>query len=78
MVHITGILDLTDTPLHTSSFVDNQGATQAQGQDMIIAGSVMLLPGSYACIGLYGAWKKWRGYRFDSIPLFDYTMEREE
>jgi hypothetical protein len=44
---------------------------------MIIAGTVMLLPGSYACIGLYGAWRKWRGYSFDAIPLFDYTMQRE-
>ena len=45
---------------------------------MIIAGTVMLLPGSYASIGLYGAWRKWRGYSFDAIPLFDYTLRRDD
>ena len=33
---------------------------------------LVLLPGSYGTISLFGAWRKWRGYTYDSMPLLDW------
>jgi hypothetical protein len=43
----------------------------SEGFVLLIIGAIMLLPGSYGVISLYGAYKKWRGYTYDSMPLMD-------
>ncbi len=37
----------------------------------ITVGSIAFLPGSYATWSLYGAWRRWPGYDYDSIPSYD-------
>ena len=29
------------------------------------------IPGSYATFQLYGAYKGWKGYRYDAVPSYD-------
>lgn len=61
---------------NSADFSTLKGITQAQGLDMLVCGSVMLLPGTYAVVGLVGAWRRWRGFSFDAMPLFDYTLQK--
>jgi hypothetical protein len=41
------------------------------GTALVTLGSLTFLPGSYACIVLFGAWQRWRGYSYDSLPAYD-------
>ena len=43
----------------------------ARGRSMIILGSLCFIPGSYATYTLYGAYKKWPGYKWSQIPSYD-------
>ena len=38
---------------------------------MIVLGSLTFIPGSYSTYILYGAWRKWPHYRWDSVPSYD-------
>ena len=55
--------------------VDLRFGTESNSRDrglsMIIVGSLAFLPGSYAVIALFGAWRRWPGYSFESIPSYD-------
>ena len=47
------------------------GAARERGTAMIVLGSLTFIPGSYATVQLYGAYRQWPGYRFDAIPSYD-------
>ena len=55
--------------------VDLRFGTESNSRDrglsMIIVGSLAFLPGSYAVIALFGAWRRWPGYSFETIPSYD-------
>ncbi len=42
-----------------------------RGVAMCAVGSVMFIPGSYASWTLFGAWRGWAGYTFESLPSYD-------
>ncbi|KAM3568392.1 hypothetical protein VYU27_009484 [Nannochloropsis oceanica] len=42
-----------------------------RGLAMIILGSLLFIPGSYASFQLYGAWAGWPGYSYAYIPSYD-------
>lgn len=42
-----------------------------QGMDLLIIGGILLLPGSYACWVLLGAFLKWPGYHYAQVPDMD-------
>ena len=42
-----------------------------RGVSMCAVGSVMFIPGSYASWTLFGAWRGWSGYSFESLPSYD-------
>ena len=44
-----------------------------RGLSMIVLGSLMFIPGSYASLVLYGSWRGWHGYEYSMIPSYDDT-----
>ncbi|EWM27896.1 uncharacterized protein Naga_100197g8 [Nannochloropsis gaditana] len=42
-----------------------------RGLAMIILGSLLFIPGSYASFQLFGAWAGWPGYSYAYIPSYD-------
>ena len=42
-----------------------------RGFSMILLGSLMFIPGSYASAVLYGAYRGWDGYDYSQIPSYD-------
>eukprot|EP01039_Chlorochromonas_danica_P000804 gene804-873_t len=50
-------------------------STRSHGKDrgtlLVILGSVMFLPGSYASVIIYGSFKGWPGYDYSLIPSYD-------
>ena len=42
-----------------------------RGRSMILLGSICFMPGSYASYLLYGAWKRWPGYKWSHVPSYD-------
>lgn len=38
---------------------------------MLVLGSLMFIPGSYASFILFGAWRRWAGYRYEDLPSYD-------
>lgn len=46
-------------------------SSKDKGRDLLIVGSVMLLPGGYSSYVLFGAWMKWRNFSYNSIPSMD-------
>lgn len=42
-----------------------------RGLAMIILGSLMFIPGSYASCVLYGAYIGWPGYDYNQVPSYD-------
>ena len=43
----------------------------SRGVQIIVIGSLMFIPGSYASWILYGAWHRWHGYEFHQVPSYD-------
>mmetsp|Transcript_26025 Transcript_26025/g.24871 ORF Transcript_26025/g.24871 Transcript_26025/m.24871 type:complete len:149 (-) Transcript_26025:120-566(-) len=62
------ILVISGTVVYSDT---SQLVSKGQGLDMLVIGAIMLLPGSYGVINLYGSWRRWNGYTYDSMP----TME---
>lgn len=44
-----------------------------RGLSMVVLGSLMFIPGSYASFILYGSWRGWHGYEYSMIPSYDDT-----
>ena len=44
----------------------------AQGKDIMLLSLVMLLPGCYSGYVLYGAWMKWHGFYYESVPSLNF------
>jgi len=44
---------------------------KTQGFDLLLAGSVMLVPGTWSMTLIYGAWRGWRGYQYSDVPSLD-------
>ena len=42
-----------------------------RGLAMIVLGSLMFIPGSYASCVLYGAYRGWPGYEYSQVPSYD-------
>eukprot|EP01040_Poterioochromonas_malhamensis_P002915 gene2915-3100_t len=42
-----------------------------RGLALIILGSLMLLPGSYASFIIYASWRRWPGYDYSQLPSYD-------
>jgi len=42
-----------------------------RGVSMCTVDSVAFIPGAYATAVLYGAWRRWPGYSFESLPSYD-------
>ena len=42
-----------------------------RGVSMCTVGSIAFIPGSYATAILFGAWRRWPGYSFESLPSYD-------
>ena len=42
-----------------------------QGMDLIIVGAILLVPGSFSCWVLIGAWMKWPGYFYHQVPRME-------
>ena len=42
-----------------------------QGKDILVVSAILLLPGTYGAIVLFGTWRKWPGYSYRLIPSFD-------
>lgn len=42
-----------------------------RGLALIILGTLLFIPGSYASFQLYGAWAGWPGYSYAYIPSYD-------
>ena len=42
-----------------------------RGVAMTTVGVIAFLPGFYATATLYGAWREWPGYSFESLPSYD-------
>lgn len=51
--------------------VQELGVDRDRAIAMLVVGSIAFLPGSYATAQLYGAWRRWPGYSYDSIPNYD-------
>jgi hypothetical protein len=44
----------------------------AQGKDILLLSLILLLPGLYSGYILYGAWMKWKGFRYDQLPSLEF------
>ena len=42
-----------------------------RGRSMIILGSICFMPGSYASYLLWGAYRRWPGYKWNHVPSYD-------
>jgi len=42
-----------------------------QGMDLLIVGGILLVPGSYTCWVLLGAFLKWPGYKYNMVPSME-------
>jgi len=42
-----------------------------QGKDLLIVGSVILMPGIYSSYILIGAYLKWKGFNYEQVPTMD-------
>jgi Transmembrane proteins 230/134 len=45
--------------------------SRTQGMDFLIAGSIMILPGTYAVVVIFGSWMKWKGFGYHHLPSLD-------
>ncbi|GMI19070.1 hypothetical protein TeGR_g2816 [Tetraparma gracilis] len=41
------------------------------GRNMMILGTITILPGSYSTVTLFGAWRRWPGYSYGQVPNYD-------
>lgn len=61
--------------LGLATFLTSLMGTMADDRDrglaMIILGSLMFIPGSYASCVLYGAYRGWPGYEYNQVPSYD-------
>ena len=46
-------------------------SSQDKGLPLLILGSIMFIPGSYASYIIYGTWRGWPGFDFSQIPSYD-------
>ena len=57
------------------TFLTNVMGSKADDRDrglaMIVLGSLMFIPGSYASCVLYGAYRGWPGYEYSQVPSYD-------
>jgi len=49
----------------------NKADDRDRGTAMIVLGSLMFIPGSYASCILYGAYRGWPGYEYSQVPSYD-------
>ena len=42
-----------------------------RGLSLIVLGSIMFIPGSYASMIIFGTWRGWHGYDYSQIPSYD-------
>jgi hypothetical protein len=67
---ITGIsLFITGAVFYWSS---DGTENNAQGKDILLLSLILLLPGLYSGYILYGAWMKWKGFRYDQLPSLEF------
>ena len=59
---------LIGTSYYWAHFRDMDGD---KGLAMIVLGALMFIPGSYASVVLFGAWRGWRGYQYSQVPSYD-------
>ena len=57
--------------------VQELGRDHDRAIPMLIVGSISFLPGSYATFQLFGAWRRWPGYSYESIPNYDEAWRSE-
>lgn len=61
--------------LGITTFLTSLMGTKAEDRDrglaMVVLGSLMFIPGSYASCVLYGAYRGWPGYEYNQIPSYD-------
>jgi hypothetical protein len=50
----------------------------AQGKDILIVGSILLLPGAFSCYIYFGAWMKWQGFKYSQVPSLHFDDEPVE
>lgn len=48
-----------------------QPSERQRAHAMLIIGAILLCPGSYASLNLFGAYMGWDGYSYDAIPSYD-------
>lgn len=54
-----------------SIFLSQDKKIGDRGFSMILLGGLMFIPGSYASVVLYGAYRGWDGYDYSQIPSYD-------
>lgn len=54
-----------------TNLMGSKGEDRDRGLAMIVLGSLMFIPGSYASCILYGAYRGWPGYEYSQVPSYD-------
>lgn len=54
-----------------TSLMGSKAEDRDRGLAMVVLGSLMFIPGSYASCVLYGAYRGWPGYEYNQIPSYD-------
>ena len=55
----------------TTNLMGGKTEDRDRGLAMLILGSLMFIPGSYASCVLYGAYRGWPNYEYNQIPSYD-------
>mmetsp|Transcript_1006 Transcript_1006/g.1278 ORF Transcript_1006/g.1278 Transcript_1006/m.1278 type:complete len:106 (+) Transcript_1006:90-407(+) len=69
MLSIGGVLFCLGALITWGKFSNKKD--RERGLAMLVIGSILLLPGSYASVTLYGAYQGWPGYHYSAIPSYD-------
>ena len=62
---------LTGTIMGCIGLKEFYDGNREKGVTELIISGITFLPGSYATFMLYGAWSRWPGYDWDSLPSYD-------